>query len=439
MLAEASPEAAGRRMSAWEALEAYGIEILLKAVNEGQAALVPDLSEPAKTLARRRNEIGYTIESLARLVKATPTEVARAETQGQVSPIRFLEKLAPVLALDEYRLGFRASEASDQRLGVRLREWSQGNAQSFGSSTVAALAEAAWLIAKQYKLAKSIGETYEPLRRRFESDEGYGYPTWSHGYRLAGTTRERLGIGPDEPIGNLRRLVEDDLRIPLVETHLGSNVAGATISESGRRGIVVNVQGANENVWVRRMTLAHELGHFLWDPEDRLDRLVVDNYDDVQLEDTGRRDVVEVRANAFGIAFLAPPTAVDCIVRETEKLEEAVKTVATRFGVSVTAARRHVNNVSHVQSPVRARGGWPTPSDEWLAAEDYTNDYFPLAQTPLSRRGRFAWFVVRALNDRLISLDTAATLLHAPAEDVDARRNAVLEVTAPHEQRDGVH
>ena len=73
----------------------------------------------------------------------------------------------------------------------------------------------------------------------------------------------------------------------------------------------------------------------------------------------------------------------------------------------------------------------PTVSDEWKAQEDYTNDYFPLPGTPVARRGRFAGVVVKALGRRMISLDTAATLLNTKPEDVTANSAQVLELSGP--------
>ena len=110
----------------------------------------------------------------------------------------------------------------------------------------------------------------------------------------------------------MRELAEERLGIPIIQAPIDENIAGATIAstdESGKemRGIVLNILGANENVWVRRATLSHELGHLLYDPSPRLEKLKIDSYEqgeiDPQMQNT---DFVEQRANAFAIAFLAP-------------------------------------------------------------------------------------------------------------------------------------
>ena len=135
------------------------------------------------------------------------------------------------------------------------------------------------------------------------------------GYDLAEQAREHLGLG-DEPVPSMRSLVEDNLGIPVIQARLRNEIAGATVAvtdEDGHecRGIVLNTVGQNQNVWVRRATLAHEVGHLLYDPEDRLEGIRVDTYEtnDVNPE-SGSTDYVEQRANAFAIAFLAPLGAV---------------------------------------------------------------------------------------------------------------------------------
>lgn len=433
MLAEASPEARGRRLSAPEALKIFGFELLRRAVEDGQVALVGDRTEPATTLRKRREDLRFTPERFARLVGLKASEINRAESPGAVSPIRLLELLAPYLAIDERYLGYKPGVSADANLGVRFRRLAHSDETPSGLSpaAVGALAEAAWVIARQGSLAEDIGEHLSETRLKFAPDPYYGRPPYLTGYKLAVRARNLLGLSLEEPILNLRKLIEDELRIPLVETELGNSLAGATIANGDHRGIVVNIQGRNDNVWVRRMTLAHELGHLLWDPVQKLESLMVDSYDDVEGVPDRPQDPVEVRANAFAVALLAPPSVVEHIVRSVNDPWIAIAEISERFGISITASRSHVQNLCRFQAPPSGRRPLPGPSDEWKAREDYTNDFFPLPNTPISRRGRFAWTVVRALEQRMISLDTAATLLKTDAATLDRREADVRNVTAP--------
>ena len=419
MLAEASAEATGHRLAAAEALNNFDFSTLLTAVEEGQAPLVRERIEPARTLRRHREALGYTQQHLARLANVTAEDVVKAETPGNVSPIRILERLALPLAIDERVLGFKTQVGAEE-LGVRLRQLAHAEGGvGLSPMAVAALAESAWVIARQKSLLSLIGAPSSDGLQRFPPDDDYGYPTYERGYSLAIRARQLLGLDPEAPIDSMRHLVSETLNIPLVQTRLGRGLAGATIATGEARGIVVNIEGDNQSVWVRRMTLAHELGHLLWDPAQKLNRLMVDRYRDLAINSSYRRDPVEIRANAFAIAFLAPPAVVDRMVYQADDILSAVFEVARYFGISVTAAAAHVGNVSRVHVVLPRGSAFPEPSDEIRAQEDFTIDFFPIKNIPPALVGRFAWAVARALDEKVISKDTAATLLRTTQDKLN--------------------
>lgn len=432
MLAKASEEATGHRLAAAEALDSFGFQTLLTVIEEGQAPLVRDRSEPARTLRKHREALGYTPQHLARLAKVAVEDVVKAETPGKISSIRILERLALPLAIDERVLGFK-EQVGVEELGVRLRQLAHAEGSAiFSPTTVAALAESAWVIARQKSLLSLIGVPNTEGLGRFQPDDDYGYPTYERGYCLARLARQILGLDSEAPIQSMRGLVADTLNIPLVQTRLSRGLAGATIANGEVRGIVVNIEGDNQSVWVRRMTLAHELGHLLWDPAQKLNRLTVDRYINLAVNSSFRRDPVEVRANAFAIAFLAPPAAVGRMVYQANDILSAVFEVARHFNISVTAAAAHVGNVSGVRVVLPRRCRFPEPSDEVRAQEDFTIDFFPLKDTSPALVGRFAWAVARALDEKVISKDTAATLFRTTHEKLhsDVMKN-ILDLAEP--------
>ena len=142
----------------------------------------------------------------------------------------------------------------------------------FSSALVSQLCEAAWVAKKQYDLFSWVNSRLSASVTEigFTPTDNYGsgpdYPAWKHGYWLAGEARRILRIAPDTPIQCMRKLIEDTLEIPLIQTEFQDSVAGATIANGPVRGIAVNTKGDNRNVWVRRMTLAHELGIFFMIP-----------------------------------------------------------------------------------------------------------------------------------------------------------------------------
>ena len=180
----------------------------------------------------------------------------------------------------------------------------------------------------------------------------------------------------------MRELVEHRLGIPIVQVELPNDIAGATISTSGHRGIVLNTKGANTNVWIRRTTLAHELAHILFDPETRLSSVRVDSYEQMERNTkdvTPSLDDVERRANAFAVEFLAPQEAVRLLVPDVAQVSgEAVGMVQSRFGIGRAAARFHVGNAWYQQADLPPESSiHATPTHEQQAAEDFTQRLFP--------------------------------------------------------------
>jgi Zn-dependent peptidase ImmA (M78 family) len=244
---------------------------------------------------------------------------------------------------------------------------------------------------------------------------------------LAAKTRDYLGLGTKNPVSSIKRLIEVTLGIPVVQQKLADRFAGATIANGRDRGIVVNEQGQNSNVFVRRMTMAHELGHLLWDPDDQLNQLKVDQYDDLRTDVEGgaKKDPVEIRTNAFAISFLAPPEGVRLIASENANAADILDMVIQTYGISATAAKYHIRNVTGQDvSAIPTRG---LPSDEWIAAENMTIDWFPLKDTPISRRGRFPVLVARAFRSGLISGDTASLYLRSTEDDFRRQQAVILQ------------
>ena len=432
-IAFASANAKGRLLSSHEALQTFGWEVLLIVATEGSAPLVRSADEPANTLRSQRIELGLSTGDVAKRAGLTEEEVAQAEVPGTLTPIRTLDVLGQTLALDERRLGYQPDAGRDSALGVRLRELRQAvDVAVFGPTTVLDLSEAAWVISRQAYLAKALGFK---SRKRVEipgPNASYGHPAYKIGYSLAEQTRRLLGLNGEEPVGSLRSLIEEVLEIPLVQQTLHSRFAGATIANGSTRGIVVNERGSNSNVWVRRMTMCHELGHLLWDPDTYLEQLKVDEYSGLDGNALDpKRDVVEIRANAFAVAFLAPRDGVLAVMDDCKGVaQKTVSEVMSRYGISATAAKHHVQNIANVDTSSVRVSALPTPTDDWMAQEELSISYFPIKTTPVSRRGKFAWFVAKLVSGGKLSEDTAAAYLKCEKHEISAHLATILDMWA---------
>ena len=410
----------GHIMTAWEAYQSYGFDILDEAVEYGSAILLDSVGAIEASLSGRRNELGLSIESVAQAAKIDAGIVKKSETSARDIPVQTLEKMCLALGLDERLLAFDRTAGADRDLAFRLKTLQQADAPASGISagTVLNFAEAAAVIRIQSMLLGWLGKSTSATDFIQPSDD-YGSPqnpAWQIGYRLAAQTRERFGLG-QSPIDSMRELVEGRLNIPVVQARLQSDIAGATIETLGIggekvRGFILNTIGENANVWVRRATLAHELGHFIYDPSQELNRLRVDSYNQTQADPEvgGHPDFVEQRANAFAFAFLAPLASVREMTPAPINAEDIGEVMET-FGISHTAARYHISNAHYRRYTVNEPMPNVSPSQDWRSREDFTLDFFPIKSTPPQRRGRFAGLVAECYQQGLLSPHTAAFYL----------------------------
>ena len=416
----------GRRLTAWEAYTTFGLDVIEEALEYSSAILKDTATATSDALRERRKELGLFHRSVRGAAKVSEWDIETAESTAHKVPIQNLERIAFVLGLDERHLAFKRDSGGDANLAYRLRTLQReptSHTDPISAGTALLFAEAASIIRVQHRLQSWLGLPAE--RYEIYPVDDYGSPqspAWRIGYNLAESARATLGLGR-APIESLRDLAEKRLGIPVIQARLPDHIAGATVKtadeEGGEaRGVVLNTIGENENVWIRRSTLAHELGHLLFDPDDRLENLRVDSYQDNQSDpELGDAvDYVEQRANAFAIAFLAPNDAVQKIA-PTPVTEEGVANVMNTFGISHTAARHHINNCHYRQFDVPHGIVETRPSDEQTAAENFTTDYFPLQDTPMQRRGRFAGLVATAYLENLISGHTGALYLNCAVDD----------------------
>ena len=422
---EPSRSPTGHVLTAWEAFTAYGLSVLEEAADYGSAILRRTQESPGTVLKRRREALDLSAQSVARAAKITLADLKSAESGESSVSLSTLERVAFVLGLDERLLAYDVHSGGDDKLAYRLKMLvGQGdNSPRFVSAGTALLfAEAASIARVQLRLQGWL--TIPMEKDHFEIHKDYGSPSnpaWSIGYRLAEDCRRVLGLG-ESPVSSMRELVEKRLGIPVIQARLRQEIAGATVSTRNIdgeqvRGVILNTVGANKNVWVRRATLAHELGHLLYDAEESLESVRVDSYVDSQ-KDPQRQgvDFVEQRANAFAIAFLAPNDMVRDMTPSPIS-EESVYHVMRTFGISQTAARYHVANSHYKQDSAPFLSFNLEPTDEQKAAEDFTLDYFPILSTPDQRRGKISTLVAICYDQGLLSEETASLYLRCTPDE----------------------
>ena len=429
--------ATGHVLTALEAYRTFGLDILEEAVEYGSAIILQRQGAIEASLQNRRKDLYLPHRSVAQAARLKQDEIKTAETDSRSLPIQSLERIAFALGLDESKLAFDLTSGADEGLAVRLRTLqAEPDVDDFSLSVgaVLTLAEAASIIRVQSQLQAALGIVPS---FRFAPNSDYGSPAnpaYNVGYHLAEQTRAKLGLA-NSPIPSMRELVEDRLGIPVIQARMPDRIAGATVAVKDTdghdyRGIVLNTVGQNKNVWVRRITLAHEIGHLLHDPDDRLEKARVDSYEaNDRNPEIGSTDYVEQRANAFAIAFLAPNDAVRQLVPAPVS-GEAVSNVMRTFGISRTSALFHITNSWYRQYSTPSVYDVPEtwPSDEQTAAENFSADYFPMDTTPIQRRGGFAGIVVAGYDNKLISDHTAAAYLGCELDNFHDNLEGVREL-----------
>ena len=349
----------GHVLTLWEATQAYGESIIDEAFEYGSAILRETRTSTKDALAKRRADLGLDYHTVANASRLSQDDVMQAESLPYQIDIDKLERIAFVLGLDERLVGFRADCGGDADLGMRLKTLQEpyGITPRITKSTAVLLSEAASVIRTQHRFQEWLELKTE--LKSFQKSDDYGssqFPAWRVGYRLAQDARVKLGLR-NEPIPSMRELVEKRLGIPVIQASMNKTIAGATVTNiddrgSEVRGVLLNIDGDNDNVWVRRATLAHELGHLLYDPEHELQKVRVDSYSASQSNpETLHSDYVEQRANAFAIAFLAPTESV-AQMTSPPITKENVDNVMCTFGISHTAARYHIGNCHYRQYDV---------------------------------------------------------------------------------------
>lgn len=436
-IAFANERATGRKLSAREALDNFGPSILFELSHKNAVPLILKLGEPGKTIKSRRNDMSLSVEELARVTDIDVDRLIDFESGNSTLPFRDIERVSRSLVLDESVIGYQPGSGGDPQLGVRFKEFFKGAGDGAGllsSALVLRLSEAAWVVKKQLGLQSKLGISQSDVMRELgiRPDNDYKYPSFKKGYALAAKTRNLLGLGEFEPIQSLADLVENRLCIPVVQSDFSHRFAGATVSPSDTgRGIILNTNGLNSNVWVRRTTLAHELGHLLWDPDHRLNKLVVDEYDDFNRStDTNGNsfDEVEARANAFSAEFLAPAEGVRRVFESHQKPEEGIRAVMEHFGVGFITAKWQLINAKLITNDEKLTAVDYAHSQDWVVNEEAFLSYSPVASIPESRRGRFAKIVFECVNKKIISNDSAAFCLSCSEDEFLASRDTLASI-----------
>lgn len=420
----------GRVLSAWEAYKTFDSKIFEEILEYGTAILSTTPDEPALTFTKQRKALNISQEELAEKAKIPLEDIKKIESSQYECDFRIIEKLCNTMNIDDYSISYKKYSDLENNLAYRLKKTFEGG--SIQKEDILRMTECGW-IADKYMLLQTWLKDGKSICTSPSNNYGTPlHPAYKVGYELAHKTRKLLQLPPGEPISSIRDLCRK-INIPYILTELSPAIAGATVATKNSRCIIANTKGKNENPLIRRIAIAHELAHFLWDPDDFLDSINVSLYSNLDSIYNNDPQLIEQRANAFAVEFLMPSNYIKN--RETgEHLTDYIRNTMLKYGTSFTSTKYHlfINKKiteAELQSLDNSSSKVPTQSDdEWKAQEDFTLDYFPIRSTPINKRGLFAFLVCKALKKKLITEDSAASFLECSKDEIRQQAETILNL-----------
>ncbi len=234
--------------------------------------------------------------------------------------------------------------------------------------------------------------------------------------KLADEVREEWHLGVD-PIPNMTEVLEEK-GLKVLTTALPERVSGLTclVKRPGEKELPVIVVNNEFSLERRRLTLGHELGHRLIDPENLSEK------------------EEEKASNIFAGAFLMPR---EHLLREVGKHRNALgyrelldlKRLYRVSGAALLVRLRQLNVISEstlVYAFQTIARGWRTQEPDEIE---------PVEKRGLLERAlRFERLCYWALAEGLISLGKAAEFLRRPVNEVDAGLKGPQKADEDHRQ-----
>jgi Zn-dependent peptidase ImmA (M78 family)/DNA-binding XRE family transcriptional regulator len=293
-------------------------------------------AELGRRLKAAREQLGLTQEQVAAQLGLSRGALAQIEL-GMRAPNSL--QLARLAGIYQRELGDFLAEDFDAAERDALIALFRSDSQIADDPARAAAVRRCVDLAREYThLEELLGIAAErpsppefdfaPLRTRWDAIQ--------QGERLAEEERDRLGLGID-PIRDIRTVLEQQGIRVLQEQLLPENVSGIFLNDQ-RHGLSIIVNGSHHS---RRQlfSCAHEYAHAL---ADRDVASLVSRFEN-------RSELREVRANAFGAAFLMPNAGVRAFMRSRGKGD--TRSVLQVFDESeaLTAQRRAGSRAQEVQ------------------------------------------------------------------------------------------
>lgn len=217
----------------------------------------------------------------------------------------------------------------------------------------------------------------------------------------------RLGT---QPLGDLVALIEQATGIDVAVLEAGPDEHGLTMRDPARGAVFVGV-ARTRNPMRQRSTLAHELGHVLFE-----------DWTDVQAGNWSDRSPAEIRADAFARHLLVPVEGLREFLQDRPLVTQAdLSSVVQRFLVSPTIAAIALSQAKYIDDDTKQE--WKALTAPHLAARFGWSDQYRALQADSDQRRapqRLLARAIRGYGEGVLSAQAIATLRGIPLDAAEA-------------------
>jgi Zn-dependent peptidase ImmA (M78 family) len=229
----------------------------------------------------------------------------------------------------------------------------------------------------------------------------------------------RLGV---QPLGDLVTIIEQATRIDVAVLDVGPEEHGLTMRDPARGAVFIGV-ARTPNPMRQRSTLAHELGHVLFE-----------DWADNGTSNWSERSPVEIRADAFARHLLVPVDGLREFLGDREfATQPTLSSVVQRFLVSPQIAAIALHQANYIDDNTKQE--WMALTAPQLAARFGWSDQYRALQADSDQRRAPQQLLARAIKgyaEAVLPAQAIATLrgITLKAAEADLREAGLV----PNEQ-----
>ncbi|HEV3173034.1 MAG TPA: ImmA/IrrE family metallo-endopeptidase [Actinocrinis sp.] len=216
-----------------------------------------------------------------------------------------------------------------------------------------------------------------------------------------------LGV---QPLGDLVAVIEQSAEVDVAILDADPDEHGMAMRDPARGAVFIGV-ARSVNPMRQRSTLAHELGHVLFE-----------DWTDSATDNWSERDSEEVRADAFARYLLIPIEGLQEFLGAKETVVQAdLSAVVQRFLVSPAIAAIALHEAGYIDQPTKAE--WMSLYTPHLAARFGWSDQYRVLQADSDQRRAPQRLLARAIRgyaEGVLPAQAIATLRGIPVEDAEA-------------------